>query len=652
MLLLLGLALQAGGNNGVGALPERRVISAEMIRDAGLTRVGDILLLAEEWLVNTTDGFTWRASVNGLSSFQGQSWIVMLDGQKFDLKSFDVINLNMLPVSPGQIDSVEIVSLPQIYNGEFTERGLIHIHTAKPKRGVSFQGHFMAGNETGDPGPYAKTEYGTPNIDKIGLDGSIAIDLGLKNRYARAYLIGQVHPFTDFAMYRRNSTIVSNWPGMQRISSAFRIGRQVTRGKQEFFVGYSHSSKYFLFFKPLGREIPVNNIIPHLGLNGIFAATRNTDITYRIKYSLNKLGKYPNALDFDFDWALGHLHANIESIFKDSGYQRTVGIGFDRYTLDTSYKLETDSYSIGKIYGDLRFRLTDDIHQSINTMIAISNGKAAIKGALANHWNIGSRQQVKTMISYSQRLIEEENSIWYWFEQGYDLLRTNGTDYTISGKINKSEQITGDVIWTTRISNNITVETTGYYRLLSGPYLERLSFNYNPQDCSFSSPVQIYGDKQGQIIGASIAISYRLRPMLRQRFFYSYGTAIGGDEVFREIWGAVPKHKASFQITFAPVENFSLWAMLSYLSSSNWVDYENIDGQSCLFSHRIDVSYHSTVKGSTILDLQAQKWFWHRRLVGKLLFRNVLNQDFHYHPVGASFDLSFFVQIEVLFNSQ
>ena len=98
LLLLSGLASRVKGSGDIDALPGRKVITAEMIQAAGLLKIGDILRLAEEWNVNSTDGYTWRASVNGLSSFQGQSWIVMLDGQRIDLKTFDVVNLNMLPV--------------------------------------------------------------------------------------------------------------------------------------------------------------------------------------------------------------------------------------------------------------------------------------------------------------------------------------------------------------------------------------------------------------------------------------------------------------------------------------------------------------------------------------------------------------------------
>ena len=52
---------------------ERDVIYSNMIEKSGLFSVGDILLLANKIRVNTLDGFTWSANINGLSSFQKQN---------------------------------------------------------------------------------------------------------------------------------------------------------------------------------------------------------------------------------------------------------------------------------------------------------------------------------------------------------------------------------------------------------------------------------------------------------------------------------------------------------------------------------------------------------------------------------------------------
>ncbi len=91
--------------------------------------------------------------------------------------------------------------------------------------------------------------------------------------------------------------------------------------------------------------------------------------------------------------------------------------------------------------------------------------------------------------------------------------------------------------------------------------------------------------------------------------------------------------------------------MLSYLSSSTWLDYANIDGEACESAGTRTV-YRSAVDSSLMLDLQVQKWFWQRRLKGELLCRNVWNEKVRYHPIGASFDLTFYVGLSLQLGSR
>ena len=65
-----------------------------MIDKSGLFRVGDILLLANKIRVNSIDGFTWFSSINGLSLFHKQNWIVLLDGHRLGINIFDFVNIN------------------------------------------------------------------------------------------------------------------------------------------------------------------------------------------------------------------------------------------------------------------------------------------------------------------------------------------------------------------------------------------------------------------------------------------------------------------------------------------------------------------------------------------------------------------------------
>ena len=47
---------------------------------------------------------------------------------------------------------------------EYPDYGLINIHTKSKSQGTVLTFSQSAGNETGDPGPYAYTKYKSPNV--------------------------------------------------------------------------------------------------------------------------------------------------------------------------------------------------------------------------------------------------------------------------------------------------------------------------------------------------------------------------------------------------------------------------------------------------------------------------------------------------------
>ena len=86
-IVFLSISCQAYGKFDDDAFFSGEIITAEIIKHSGLIRIADILQFADGLFVNSTDGYTWRISPNGLSPFQRQNWIVMLDGQKIDLSA-------------------------------------------------------------------------------------------------------------------------------------------------------------------------------------------------------------------------------------------------------------------------------------------------------------------------------------------------------------------------------------------------------------------------------------------------------------------------------------------------------------------------------------------------------------------------------------
>ncbi|UCH09730.1 MAG: hypothetical protein JSU61_10985, partial [Fidelibacterota bacterium] len=215
LVLAVGiLTIQAVGQDAFEQSAMRRVLSSEDIKTAGLTHLADILLLLDDWSIASLDGFHWKMSVNGLSSFQEQDWIVMVDGQRIDLKAFGTVYLNHLPLSLDLIDSIQVFSVPVIHEGEFADRGLIHIHTQEAKSGISFQGSEVVGQKTGDPGPYLFTDFTSPNVDHILPGYTLSVRYKASSWNAIANLVVNQYAATYSVIGKLNHEMISDWPGM------------------------------------------------------------------------------------------------------------------------------------------------------------------------------------------------------------------------------------------------------------------------------------------------------------------------------------------------------------------------------------------------------------------------------------------------------
>jgi hypothetical protein len=143
-------------------------VSRQQLISSGINRLSGIYSFINDWDTYTFDGYRWYLSINGLSTFQNQNLVLMLDGQRMDIDFFNLKNINILPVTINHIDSIETLNHPRIFSGSFTPDGLISVRTLRPKIGLSVTGRYSAGNETGDPGPYFYTEHRSANVEEDG----------------------------------------------------------------------------------------------------------------------------------------------------------------------------------------------------------------------------------------------------------------------------------------------------------------------------------------------------------------------------------------------------------------------------------------------------------------------------------------------------
>lgn len=645
-LLLIIFTLASLLNAGIEFTGQKVVLTSEEIKTAGIIRIADLIFLLNDLRFSTIDGYNWQLSINGLASMQQQNWILMIDDRQIHSSFSGTKEINMLPVSVEEIDSVIILTTPHIYNGHFTENGLIQIITEKNISGFSLGGSFYAGNETGDPGPYKYTDLYSPNVDRIGKGGAINGSFSANNFFVRGNFILEEHILTDFAMRRRiHSVSTDGWGSFDRYAPSVEFGFNTAWTRHKFYANYSRAPHYFTFFKQLGREIPTDYSILQSGYSGCYQLTPNRELTVDMHFTSNRTEKSNNIYNLDFDVDLQKMDSKIEYHITGNKYEWRVGSTFEQTRFQTGYILNDNTINLGAVYNTFLYQPNPSASYDFSLTNIFSKNDFATKAAMSGQRAIQQNHVIWVSLSLSRRLFEEENSLWYWIKNGYKLLDDQWLNYSFASDFKNSTHLTFDVSWLWKLRSDFTLNTSAYYRKFSHILLEKQRFIYFPYYCAVRASTDIFPDINGQTGGISLSVKHQPGRLFRQQFSYHYQYVISGNRLFQNAWDAVPSHKAMYRLMLMPVKNLSFWFMVTCMSKAHWHDYDSMNGATCNRYSPIEVKYHSTVRQIINLDVQIKKWFWQRQITASLVGRNLLNKKVSYHPIGASYDLSFYINL-------
>src|SRR5690606_32883859 len=137
-------------------------------------------------------------------------------------------------------------------------------------------------------------------------------------------------------------------------------------------------------------------------------------------------------------------------------------------------------------------------------------------------------------------------------------------------------------------------------------------------------------------------LRWTMHPTLTQRLTYRYLRTPQVDDIFYVAWANLPWHRASYTVRYVPLDRLSLYARLSYHSSTQWPSYR----QAARASGSL---YASELPAYWLLDVTVQKRFWKDHLRTSFSLRNALNAHERQHPAGAITIMVFHIALEVYF---
>jgi len=181
----------------------------------------------------------------------------------------------------------------------------------------------------------------------------------------------------------------------------------------------------------------------------------------------------------------------------------------------------------------------------------------------------------------------------------------------------------------------------GSIRWFNNLYMEEQTVQYDSDDYFViqNTSIQFKEGVSGSVMRNQISFTYTPWNNLTNHFVLSHRTLIEGQQIFKNVWSSIPVSTVKYYVIYSPVKGFHVWGYFNRFSSTKWIEYQDISGDS-------DTKHNSTLAAITTVDIALQKKLWYSRLNLKLIVRNLFDRENKYHPLGASSRLSFYIYVQ------
>lgn len=608
----------------------RRTILGDELREAGVDRLSDLLQHLPATRTITLDGFTYRASLGGFDPFQEPAWLLLVDGRPVDTGLFGEHNLNLLPVSIQDVLSVDVVDVPGLYRGEFAA-GFIDIRTGA---GLPFSASLSAQNETGDPGPYRYVAgLASPNVDGNGPDASVTAGTLSPRSALGVAAAGRLHHPTDPAIVNRLFESVhqpGSAPGAVRVivATGGLSGHRLTPSR--LYDGHASAAyvQDFTYAPFLGREIPLRQFVSRAGAAGDWSLRDQTRLFARVDYSAQRAENLNGVLGIPLVLSSDRLRVNASAKWEGRQVRRfTAGLSGDvEHLRAPSNELRHHTRSTARLYAEAASGTRAGRMLVAGATVTPGRTGAALKA----YFEAGTETRLhRTSVhfAYVQSRPEERTGLSYWTAQGFTIGRAGREAPSPDAVLDAF--LSADAAWRWRPRERHGMELRAFYRRHArARYLERRLTYVDP---AFTAEAYAYRPVKGVTAGFTVALAPPAG-LADVHLEYSAAGAPSGDELFRAAWRSVPQHAARASVTLPLPRGYSVRTDLRAQSSTHWPEYQ--------FAEGISPDYSAAIPGHTRWDFALYRRFAQNRANLSIVFENLLNKPFRYHPIGSSFNLT------------
>ncbi len=622
------------------------VLKDDELKFLPILKLSDIYSVLPQLDLYTLDGYRHSSLQNNIFKNNPSDIIILINGVRTEFGFLNKVNLSQLPLEPNLIDSIVIKYNPVNYFGEYSNGILIDFITKEPSEDISFKIEYSTGNEAGDPGPYRYTEYFSDNVDQFGPNFSFTTSYGSKKFGLTLNFIDQVSPATDPAILKRTPDFLFEnyqvrYSGLSLNSSIktdlsnHNIFSAFTKSGQPL-LGYIYGADLY-FDDNLSKEIPYEDKSFYLTSgNEIFL---NNDYKFildvNLKSSKAKQSRVSGGLNFKLNDMLINTKAGFASSIGQLNY--FAGISYEYQKLNNEYNDLNYLNNIYSFFATTDFNSSKEIKHIIDFNYKTKTKSSGYFVNMTNLFEINDQNRFKFSASIgnlsSMYNSSEISEIINPFYSEYDSLINqfeNGNAFSYSFNLDYIHNF-----------NNNTSINTGFIYFIDN------EMNYILNDFIFNEQLKTVQNKSYELLtdleGSRGEFYFRLdhnfSKNFKSRFYYRYKSYLSGDEDYKLILKRIPVHKIFYSIYYNLFEDLYGSLIFTYLSSSEWVEYRDIKSEG-------NDLYKSKLSDNFSIDCSVTKSLWKERIKITASVKNLLNNRIQYHPIGGSFDLTFFLKVQ------
>ena len=608
-LAIVGLAL------GFGAPPleaqARIVVKRAEIERSGWNRIAELLEGAVGWAPSSVDGSNWTASPDhlpqpGESAAGTAQWLVFVDDQPVQTDMFGLHLLELIPVLPGEIDSVVFVRGPIFVSGTPAPRGVMRVFTSRPSHGAFAQFMYEHGDETGDPGPYRYTTLVSPNLEKLGPFAHAGVGYATSR-----WSVALGAHFTS--LNTTDSIIQARFPGfssqvVQDVNTVTPTVRAALHafGRHALLASYG-DQRGLLLVPTTTREQSAKIKAISVGVGGVLDSIAGTVLGYQGSLWSADASEIDSPLPF----AIGHRRelasASAAARRHVAGTIVSFGVGGYRWRLERN--------------GGTRTRTAAREFAAVHA--GAERSSLDLSGALVN----GSRGTTADAVASGRLALDTATSLMLDASTMHEHPDIDGTwiDAAVLGREAGAEHnrfwlgsaaLRRRVGGTLALSVDARLERVNDWRLADAPILPGTAL-------SDTTPLETVS---GTFAGGGVRVESVGSRVWHGLVAYDRMALTSGDAALRDRIRSSPTDELRAQLSATPVRDFRLTANADVTNGTSWPAF-GADSTTL------------AVPAITRIGASAEKWMWSRRLRIELLFQNLLNRPERYHPYGAQWNL-------------